>query len=101
MEGDVALYLLDDLVDVPVEDSHRTEALHIAEGASGVRGAPTPRLVNRPQRQMGHQHDRRARRAASDILLQPFELLVADLGKAGGFKASLKFEHVDQADEMH
>jgi hypothetical protein len=38
---------------------------------------------------------------AFDILLQPFELLVADLGEAGGFEAGLKFEHVDQADEVH
>src|SRR5580700_4943114 len=34
-------------------------------------------------------------------LLQPFELLVADFGEAGGFEAGLKLEHVDQADEVH
>jgi hypothetical protein len=34
MEGDVALDLLDDLMDVPVEDGHRTEALQTAERAA-------------------------------------------------------------------
>src|SRR5215469_7870205 len=49
---------------------------------------------------MCHQHERRARRAVSDVLLQPFELLVAELGETGGFKAELKIEHVEQADKM-
>src|SRR5580704_6606411 len=101
MEGDVALDLLDDLVNVPVEHGHRAETLQIAERAAGVLGAPAPLLVDRPQWQVGHQYDRRARREPFDILLQPFELLVAELGEAGGFEAGLKLEHVDQADEVH
>jgi len=75
MEGDVAFDLLDDLVDVPVEHGHRTEALQIAERPAGVRRAPAPLLVDRLQWQVGHQHDRRARGTAGNILFQPFELL--------------------------
>src|ERR1700722_2925423 len=66
------------------------EALQVSERAAGVRGAPAPLLVDRPQWQVGHQHDRRARGTAGNILLQPFELLVANLGEAGGFEAGLK-----------
>src|SRR5689334_252223 len=101
VEGDVALDLLDDLVDVAIEHGHRAEALQIAERAAGIRGTPAPLLVDRPQWQVGHQLDRRTGREPLDILLQPFELLVADLVEAGGFEAGLKFEHVDQPDEVH
>src|SRR4029077_1709743 len=92
MKSHVPLDLLDDLVDVPVEHGHRTEPLQIAERATGVGGAPAPLLVDRPQWQVGHQHDRGARRAAGNILLQPFELLVAHPPEDGGFEARLKFE---------
>src|SRR5439155_22849147 len=46
MEGDVALDLLNDLVDVAVEHGHRAEALHVAERAAGVLGSPAPLLVD-------------------------------------------------------
>jgi hypothetical protein len=48
-----------------------------------------------------HQHDRRTGREPFDILLQPFKLLVANFGEAGGFEAGLKLEHIDQPDEVH
>ena len=85
----------------PLSTVTEAEALQIAERAAGVRGTPAPRFVDRPQWQVGHQHDRRARRTAFDILLQPFELFVADFGEAGGFEAGLKIKHIDQADKVH
>src|SRR5205085_5075502 len=66
MEGDVALDLLDNLVYVPVEHGDRPEALHIAQRAACVLGSPAPLLVDRPQRQVGHQHDRRTGREPFD-----------------------------------
>src|ERR1700747_1400660 len=101
MERDGAFDLLYDLVDVAVEPGHWAEALHITERAACVLGSPAPLFVDRPQWQVGHQHDRRTGREPFDILLQPFERLAADFGEAGGFEAGLKFEHIDQADEMH
>src|SRR5580704_5306084 len=101
MERDVALDLLLDLVDVAVEHGDRPEALQIAESAGSVLGSPSPFLIDRPQRQMGKDDDRGARRQPFDVLLHPFELVVTELGEAGGFEARLEIEDVDQRDEMH
>jgi len=100
MKGDVALDLLDDLVDVAVEHGDRAEALQITERASGVGRAPAPFLVDRPHRQMGEDDNRGAGRTAGNVLLQPFELVVTQGRETGGFEPGLKIKDVDQPDKM-
>src|SRR3984893_17393112 len=101
MERDVALDLLHDLMDMAIEHSHRAKALQVAERAAGIFGPPSPFRVDRPQRQVGEDHDRGACRAAGNILLHPFELLVAEFGETGGFEAGFEIEDVDQGDKVH
>src|SRR5262249_43943489 len=100
MERDVALDLLLDLVDVAVEHGDRSETLQTAERARRVLGTPSPILIHRPQGQVRQDDDRRAGREAFHVLLYPFELLVAELGKPGRFEPRLEIEDIDQCDEM-
>src|SRR6266446_6382268 len=97
VKGDVALDLLHDLVDVAVEHRHRSEALEIVEGARRVFGAPAPGRIDAPQRDVREHDDRGRCRAALKVVLQPFELLVAEIAQAAG----LEIDHVDEADEVH
>ena len=97
MEGDVALDLLHDLVDVTVEHGYRAEALEIGQCARAVLGPPTPFGINRPQWNMGKYHNRGRRRPALEIALKPFELLVAKVAETAG----LQIDDIDQANEMH
>src|SRR5262249_52094677 len=83
VKRDVAFDLLLDLVDMAVEHGHRAEALQIAERARRVLGSPAPFLVHRPKRQMREYDDWGAGCEALDVLLHPFQLLVAKLGEAG------------------
>ena len=46
---------------------------------------------------MGEHHDRRRGRAALEVVLEPGELLVAEIAEAAG----LEVDDVDQADEVH
>ena len=62
VERDVALHLLDDLVDVAVEHRHRAKALQQRQGLQPS-SVPQPHSgVDRPQRDMGENDDRRGRR---------------------------------------
>src|SRR5262245_9678825 len=97
MERYVALDLLHHLVDVAVEHGDRAEALEIVESARAVLGSPSPFRINNPERNVGEDHDRRRRRATLEVVLEPFELLVAEIAET----ARLKVDHVDEADEMH
>src|SRR5258708_17421527 len=97
VEGDVAFDLLHDLVNVAVEHRHRAEALEVVERARRVFGAPAPGWIDRPQRNVGKDDDRGRCRAALEVALQPFELLVAEIPQASG----LEIDHVDETDEVH
>src|SRR5215472_11004323 len=97
VKGDVALDLLHDLVDVTVEYRHRAEALEIVESARRVFGAPAPGWIDRPQRNVREDDDRSRCPPALEVVLQPFELLVAEIAQAAG----LEIDNVDEADEMH
>src|SRR5437667_1330976 len=59
VEGYVALHLLHHLVDVTVQHGDRAESLEIVQRAGAILGAPAPLRIDRPQRDMGEQHDRR------------------------------------------
>src|SRR6185437_11317884 len=97
VEGDVTLDLLHHLMNVPVEHGHRAETLHVAERLRAILGAPAPLRIDGPQRDMREHHDRRRRRAAFEIGLDPFELLVAEATHA----AALEIGDIDQAHDVH
>src|SRR3984893_7087229 len=97
VEGDVALALLHHLVDMAVEHGHRAETLEVIQRAGAVLGAPAPFRVDRPQRNMREHHDRRGFRTALEVVLQPFELLRAEIAEASGPEV----DHVDEADEVN
>src|SRR5262249_26940678 len=97
VERDVALALLHELVDVAVETRPRPEALEIVEGAGRVFGAPAPGRVDGPQWNVREDDDRGRCRPALEVVLQPFELLVAEIAQS----ASLEIDNVDEADEVH
>src|SRR5262245_60039388 len=58
MEGDVALDLLHDLVDMAVKYRHRAETLEVAKRPRAVFRTPSPLRVHRPQRNVREDHDR-------------------------------------------
>ena len=77
VEGHVALDFLHDLMDVAVQHGDRAEAAQIRHELRRIARAPTPRLVNGPQRHVREHDDRRARGAAFEIGLDPRELIGA------------------------
>src|ERR1700756_1909158 len=97
VECDVAFDFLHDLVNVAVEHRHRAEAFEVVERARRVFGAPAPGGIDRPQRNMGEDDDRGRGGTAFEVVLQPFELLVAEIAQPAG----LEIDHVDEADEVH
>ena len=96
MEGDVALYLLHDLMDVAVQDRDRAEALEVGERLGGVVGAPAPRRIDAPEGDVGEDDDRLRGRAAPEVVLEPFELLRAEAAEPAG----LEVDDIDQAHEV-
>ena len=79
VERDIAFHLLHHLVDVAVEHSHRTKLLEIRQRLGAILRAPTPVLIDGPERDVGEQDNRRRCRTALDVTLQPFELLGAEI----------------------
>src|SRR6202047_3907781 len=96
VERNIAFDLLHDLVYVPVQNRHGPKSLQVRKRLLAVVGAPTPLGINRPERDVREDNDRRAALQSSDIFLNPFELLRAEISKA----TCLEIQHIDQADEM-
>ena len=82
VEGDIALDLLHHLVDVAVEHGDRAELLQHPERLLGILRAPSPIGIDRPERNMGEDDDRRARGARGDVGLQPGELIGTEIAHA-------------------
>src|SRR4029079_3137398 len=97
MEGQVALHLLHDLVDVPVEHGGRAEALQVTERAGTVFRTPSPLRIDGPERNMREDDDRLRRRTALEVVFKPFELLIAEIAKPARFQ----FDDVHEPDEVH
>src|SRR5215469_11879214 len=97
MKGHVAFNLLHDLMNMAVENRHRPKSLNEIQRPPRVLCAPTPIWVDGPQRYVGKHHDRRARRAACEIILQPRKLFFAEIAEAAGFEV----HNVNESDEMH
>src|SRR5262245_21567210 len=96
MERDVALNLLHDLMDVPVEHRYGPEPLQIRQCPFAVIRSPSPLRVHRPQRDVREDDDGCAAREVFDILLQPFELFRAQRTEP----ACLQVDDVHETDEM-
>ena len=64
LERDGAFDLLHHLMDVPVEHGDRAEALQIGQRLCRVIGSPAPLRIERPERHMREDDDRRAGAAA-------------------------------------
>src|SRR5260370_42259889 len=80
-----------------VEHGHRAELLEVRQGLGAVVRNPAPVLIDRPERDMSKQDARRRCRTTFDIVLQPFELLGAELAQTAGFEIG----PINQYDEMH
>src|SRR5437016_14211238 len=61
VKGEIALHLLHYLVDMAVQHRDRAEASQIARHLVRIPGAPTPWLVDRPQRHVRENDDGGAR----------------------------------------
>ena len=88
MESDVAFNFLKHLVDVTVQNCHRTEALQISESTFAVASSPAPFGIHRPKRDMREHYYRRFRTKTFQVILEPLQLVVTQLPQA----ASLKIE---------
>ena len=77
MERHVAFYFLHRLVDVPVQHAHRSELFHVCQCLRGIICPPTPFRINRPQRNVRENNQRRAGGFAAQIFFQPFQLFRA------------------------
>src|SRR5260370_22909633 len=78
------------------QHGHRAEATHIRECTLAILGAPPPFWTDGPQRHVGKHDHWRARGAASQVVLEPAELLVAEIAHSTGREVC----HIDEADEM-
>ncbi len=94
VEGDVALDLLHELVDVSVEDGDRTEAPHEAEGGGGVVGAPAPVGVHGEERDVAEDHQRRLALHPLEVAFEPRQLVGAQVAEL------LEIDGVHQGDEV-
>ena len=97
VESDVAFHLLHDLVDMAVQDRHRTEAAQIGQRFFGIAGAPAPGFLDGPHRHMREDHDRACCWSAPPD--RP-SARPADRRRSRP-AAGLEIHHIDQGDEMH
>src|SRR3954466_9995681 len=70
--------------------------LSIASACNPVIGSPAPSFIDEPERDVSEHHDRRRRSFASQVVVQPGELLGPEIAKAAG----LQIEHVHKPDEV-
>src|SRR5205823_3378486 len=96
MERYVTFYFLKHLVDVTVKHCHGAKALQVSKRSLAVACAPAPLRINRPERDMREDDNRRAGSEILHVGLEPFELLVSELTQTAG----LKIQNVDQSNEM-
>ena len=95
VKRDVALNLLHDLMNVAVQNGHRTKAFEKGQRLRAVGGAPAPLLIDHPQRNVREDHDRRRRTQAREISLQPRELLRAQVAHCINLYAIVQADKVN------
>src|SRR5579883_1961106 len=94
-EPDVAVGMLDDLMDVPVEHRYRIEAAQRRQDARAVLRRPAPRRKERVERNVGEDDNGRRAILGREILVDEIELLGAEL------PVDLEVEDVDEREEVH
>src|SRR5580698_11382570 len=95
VKGRIALHLLHDLVDMPVQYRHGTESLKKGEGLFTVRCSPTPVRINSPQRNMCKEHNRCTVLVLAQVFLQPVQL------RRPEFPHTFQLHYIHQSDEVH
>src|SRR5437016_12525276 len=83
-------------MDVTVKDSHRAEALQISQSAFAVARSPAPFRINRPERDVREDDNRRARSETLHVGLEPLELVVSELSQTTG----LEIHDINQPNKM-
>src|SRR2546427_11874415 len=96
MKRYVALNLLHGLVNVPVQDRHRSKALQVRKRLPAVLGSPAPFRIHAPERNMRKHNDRRARLQVLDVIFEPLELFVSQRAEP----SAVQFQQVNLAAEM-
>ena len=96
MEAHVTFDLLEHLVDVTIENSHRAEALQVTQGAFAIACPPTPLRIDRPKRDVRENNYRGARSEIFHVGFEPFKLVVPKLSQTAG----LEIQDINQPDEM-
>src|SRR5271155_4710100 len=84
-------------MNMAVENGHGAKLFQIRERLRAVLGSPSPIRIDRPQRDMRKDNDRRAGLKMLDVFFEPLQLVVAQRTQS----ARLQIHHVDQADEVH
>src|SRR5262249_36517715 len=81
------------------------KTLEVRESLSAVVGSPAPLSIDGPQRYVRKDDDRSAARQPFDVLLQPFQLVLAQLTEAIAAKPGaivlLKIQDINHADKFH
>jgi hypothetical protein len=93
-ERNIALHLLHHLVDVPVENGDRADALEDRESLRATFGSPPPFGIDGPERNVREDDNGRAGAQSGGILGEPSHLLRAD------FAETFKLDAVVEANEV-
>ena len=93
----MAFDLLHHLMNVAVQHRDGPETFEMGKRAGAVVRAPPPLRVHRPQRDVREDDNWRAALQVFDVLLEPFQLIVAERTKSTGFE----IDDVDEADEVY
>ena len=82
MESHIAFDFLHGLVDVSVQNRYRPELLQIRECLRAVVRTPSPLRINRPERNVSKDNDRRAVLQMLDVSLQAIQVAPAEGSQA-------------------
>src|SRR5438270_10710849 len=97
MERHITFYFLEHLVDVTVKHSHGAKALQVSKRSFAITSPPAPLRIDRPERDVREDDNRRARSEILNVGLEPLKLLVAELTQTAG----LKVQDVNQSNEVN
>src|SRR5690349_19463556 len=97
MEYDATLDFPHRLMDVTIKNRDRTETSQIIQRLRAVIRAPTPVGINLPERNVGEHDDGCFRRAAPQIIFEPFQLFAAERAEP----VLLNVHDVHESNEVH
>src|ERR1700730_10163362 len=97
MESHTAFHFLHQLMDMAIEHGDRAEPFEQGERLGRILRAPAPFRINRPERNMREDDDRRRARLALEVGRKPSQLFIAKRAHAARFQIG----DVDKADKVH